>query len=728
MSVDLESLPPPEPAVGEKRPESEYNKWYSLDARIERILGALRVSNLEGAVVDHVGGLSDTVDAVVSGSNRTTWQHVKAFKHRAQIEAISRHCILRLPASCDLIVELGAGQAVLGHAVSQLSGVPLVAVDRRGNSTAFEDSVYPDAPPVSRVTADIAEGGFCPEEAKNVCLLAKHLCGHGSDLAVDAALELGPRLGLLCLAPCCHSKMLWRSLLGRTRVWLEEAGFCNCQKDFSMLLDVIRLGRTGSKGQPGGPCPKWRMRNFVRDDEIQPLSQRACRVIDESRIARLRAAGFEVTLVEYCSADITPDNVLLLAAPVRGTLSQLISREPLREERNVSAEAFTIPDSCILLELDPKCGLTLPQRVISYILEQRLSRFSSLRLVRPLTGSSTAPAVLMESLEGRLKDLLREVLACTCLSRSMTRVLALDTAVFGTEELVVAVSQLLSETGELATLRVSGRPKSLESSMCKVLGSERLAPATFTHTLCVTRELGATGTGGTEIFRFSVLPREVLDPTACSARARAEALGPRIAHMCSEVALRCERRLRCVSAVAVWTDQSESETWVLDWADRFFTAGATVTELRLHPWVYCRKKNEERSVNEADVKEREDCGCRHGEAGDLVVTRIGAGEVLNAADVLLCHMSEGVSETLIGMLSALLKAAFAVSALKARGVGVVRLRCGRSGRAVKRWHRHTTRLFEKIGASHIEILHLLSDRELERTVVFQWFICHKDMA
>merc|ERR1712129_594112 len=83
-----------------------------------------------------------------------------------------------------------------------------------------------------------------------------------------------------------------------------------------MLVDVIRLSRAG--GSENGKyvhCAKWRLRHYLKPGEAEVLGRRACRAIDEARLSRLRDMGFNVAMVEYCNADVTPDNVLILAAP-----------------------------------------------------------------------------------------------------------------------------------------------------------------------------------------------------------------------------------------------------------------------------------------------------------------------------------------------------------------------------------------------------------------------------
>merc|ERR1712130_991210 len=109
-----------------------------------------------------------------------------------------------------------------------------------------------------------------------------------------------------------------------------------------MLCDLIRLSRVG--GIVAGkaiPCAKWRLRQLIKDEEIDDLSQRACRLINEARMHRLRTAGFQVRVVEYCESGLTPDNVVLLAS--RDFNAPLL--------KPMQVESSNLPKAGVLLEL-----------------------------------------------------------------------------------------------------------------------------------------------------------------------------------------------------------------------------------------------------------------------------------------------------------------------------------------------------------------------------------------
>ena len=280
--------------------------------------------------------LSLAIDEVLRRSTRHTFQDAKVSKHRIQIEAIGTEC-LRYMACCDLLVELGAGQGILGQAISLVSRCALVAVDRRSNTDAFE------AHGTQRLQATV--GSLLDEQlvGERICLVAKHLCGHATDDAIDLALRLHEqdKLGLLCLAPCCYVTMTWDRLNPEFLTWFQRASFPGTKSRFDLLLDTIRLARAGPSA-----CPNWHLQSDAED------GRKACRIINEARLARLECHGLTVKAVEYCDPKVTPDNILLLAMP-----------RSLERDLDESA-----PSGWVLLELDPAAPSSLAERIGAYVL------------------------------------------------------------------------------------------------------------------------------------------------------------------------------------------------------------------------------------------------------------------------------------------------------------------------------------------------------------------------
>lgn len=201
-------------------------------------------------------------------------------------------------------------------------------------------------------------------------------------------------------------------------------------------------------------------------------------------------------------------------------------------------------------------------------------------------------------------------------------------------------------------------------------------------------------------FMYSLLPRSLLDPCAWT-EARKSETAPRSFWRCFEVATRWPQRFEGAEAVALWTDGATPTKWLKRWADLFMPCGSEAVEL-LCP---------------ANLK-------LHNKLNNLKVTGQSTHGVsgVTGASILLCDVGFGGDEV-VEALKELLSLCTAKHALllAQRGLVVLKLRCGKTSRSLKRWHRDMARNLEaKLGAHRIELLHLLGDRDQERTAIFEW--------
>jgi len=576
--------------------------------------------------------------------------------------------------------------------------------------------------------------------------------------------------------------MRWESLMPESKTWLHKVGFTGGEDDFETLCDIIRLSRAGP-----GACSKWRLRHKIAATEEEQLGRLACRVIDEARLARLRAAGLRVALVEYCNPQITPDNVLILACHGQLPLAGLTS--PLQ------APCVNSPTRGVLLELDKEGPASVQQRLVAYLHEQRATRFPSLRVVLSAgdPNVSKAPGVICTVTEqSTLAALIQELMRCLLLRRIIARLLPFDRRCVSYAALASEVREIINAGTAHATVRVLARPRHVEKQVCDELGQEYLSPAHFTHLLCLstlhlpassspadegsrvaasaeglrsdragedvssnasdatTSPYHTTGEGsasgspsgsntsgqspagtpasvkdaGTRprgfnppsrlvkeeaessddpVFRYAVVPRSVMDITVWTSARQVETY-TRAYWRSFEVATRWPQRFRGRANVALWTDSEAQEpsSWLLAWADQFLMPGSSAVE------VHFSSNSRERTGLELRQLRRP--------AGLDT-----AGSVQTS--VLLADVAFG-GDAVLDELQALLRLATAGdSAPIARsGLAVLRLlKCGRNSRSVQRWHREMAHVFEaKFGARHVELLHLLVDKEKERTAIFLW--------
>ena len=214
---------------------------------------------------------------------RTTWYSAgKRHLHQPQLEALAGLVAPMAESSGDprderVVLELGAGQALLGRLVSRITSAPLVAVDRRDTGDAprtshdddREDAGRDDmAPPgenddapvpapalapapesdaspdlkMTRVVVDLtrctydhllADANLAPrhltdaDAPPSAVVVAKHLCAGATDAAVRLVVDGAARrpgraaVASVALAPCCHPQIRHEEYSGAE--WLERA-------------------------------------------------------------------------------------------------------------------------------------------------------------------------------------------------------------------------------------------------------------------------------------------------------------------------------------------------------------------------------------------------------------------------------------------------------------------------------------------------------------------------
>lgn len=158
------------------------------------------------------------------------------------------------------VVDLACGHGLLGQILLLLdqSSPQALAVDRRiPDSAVILAAALQDEWPrlknqIQFIEQNIESITFTPDDL----LVSAHACGSLTDLVLESAMAVGARVAVL---PCCH--------------------------------DLQRSDSGGLQGWMDGPL-----------------------AIDATRVARLHAAGYQVT-TQTIPADITVKNRLLLAEP-----------------------------------------------------------------------------------------------------------------------------------------------------------------------------------------------------------------------------------------------------------------------------------------------------------------------------------------------------------------------------------------------------------------------------
>ncbi len=188
------------------------------------------------------------------------------------------------------------------HAPDHVSDVDAVTVAESSAST--------------RVCIDVADielpalfQDAAPPQA-GVLVCAKHLCGVGTDLALDCIerARYWPHLRCILIAPCCHQTISWNALPESFRQWFLDRGFESSWWNlFKLLVHVSKSSK------PNGHFGSFSALSDVSPLKLYALGRLARRCIEEARCFRLRSLGFFTRIYRYSPSAVTPDNLVIVS-------------------------------------------------------------------------------------------------------------------------------------------------------------------------------------------------------------------------------------------------------------------------------------------------------------------------------------------------------------------------------------------------------------------------------
>ena len=352
----------------------------------EEIYSSLDEIDLAEKEEQCTGGLSESI-----ARNRIK---VGGTRHLHQIASILGHLRdNRLLTSTDNtinVIEMGAGRGMLGLVVSGAaaassfnSKVRLFLVDRSGTRAKAEtrirsaandekgdhskanksspDCLKLDLVEVTRIKADLAHVHMpialpfistesLPTKSSKTVVIAKHLCGSGTDLALKSLhhYPTGSIDGCV-MATCCHGLCDWNDYVGRN--YLLKL-FCSVgqlgsfgEQDFDVLKRWTSASVLDDSHAPSedteihhtehskSSCKYYcNVMTVVKELKLSCGGNglgRACqRIIDYGRCEYMKSSlfdaslatdaapediSFDVKVLHYCSRKVTPQNALLLA-------------------------------------------------------------------------------------------------------------------------------------------------------------------------------------------------------------------------------------------------------------------------------------------------------------------------------------------------------------------------------------------------------------------------------
>ena len=226
---------------------SKINSFYSSLGP----LVAVEPRDVDTPVSDELRLIEETVVKAVAPAQSSFKQLRHAQQDAKIVYEMLKHKLL--PASnCDglsstntVYVELGAGRGVLGQAVSSVSSESSLVLVERSGQRRKADTQLRRVPggQFTRIRMDIRHcrlAGLRPfleheRGPKRVVVIAKHLCGVATDLALRSLETLPESVASrgLSIATCCHHACMWDDYVGKD--WLVSSGFSRSE------FNVLRL-------------------------------------------------------------------------------------------------------------------------------------------------------------------------------------------------------------------------------------------------------------------------------------------------------------------------------------------------------------------------------------------------------------------------------------------------------------------------------------------------------
>jgi tRNA:m4X modification enzyme len=352
-------------------------------------------------------GFSEALDhySIRSGGSKQLVQQASLIGHMRRIGALPTHTTDDAGTEKDTIdkisplvlLEMGAGRGMLGLATTLVAcgaglEVRFVMVERstsrnKADSTlrsqTGDDSsnphpqymkIDPSKIEWSRVQCDLSHvhlpsvlqqgkdgsssNGESSTSKRNIVVVAKHLCGAGTDLALKSLHPIKDQLKACVIATCCHGVCSWDDYVGRDylRLAMEDQDISFGPAEF----DLLRRWSSGTVKEGNSPCcqkPRSAAAqgdakfHIVEDDthrehvipdlggsinsisevvkalglacDVQGLGRACQRLIDHGRCEYMRCDLLPeqqesecgaTELLHYVSADVTPQNAVLVSA------------------------------------------------------------------------------------------------------------------------------------------------------------------------------------------------------------------------------------------------------------------------------------------------------------------------------------------------------------------------------------------------------------------------------
>lgn len=217
------------------------------------------VADIDAQIRNEIGGGQSSFDQL-----RHVEQDIKIVHHMisAGLLQVKSSFSGDIPVNRDVFLEFGAGKGLLGYAVHFADpSASIGLVERSSNRKKIDKFLTDRQASFERYRMDIRHC-YLPKlplvitapdaiETRKVAVIAKHLCGVASDMAIRSLchLEGGPYRKGLALATCCHHACQFDDYVGRD--WLVSLGVTRAEFDvFKYWSSWASLDRTAAHRKP----------------------------------------------------------------------------------------------------------------------------------------------------------------------------------------------------------------------------------------------------------------------------------------------------------------------------------------------------------------------------------------------------------------------------------------------------------------------------------------------
>ena len=294
---------------------SKINSFYSsLGALV-----AVEPRDVNAPVSDELRLIEETVVKAVAPAQSSFKQLRHAQQDAKIVYEMVKHKLLSPSPNCDrpssihtVYIELGAGRGVLGQAVSSVSSESSLVLVERSGQRRKADTQLRRAPggQFTRIRMDIRHcrlSGLPPlslehkRGPKRVVVIAKHLCGVATDLALRSleTLPEGTASRGLSIATCCHHACMWDDYVGKD--WLVASGFSrsefNVLRFWSSWAFTLGSTRVSDASDPQEHAPE--AQDQEKEHQTPALPQSVARPSGVTREA-MAECGFKIKrLLDY---------------------------------------------------------------------------------------------------------------------------------------------------------------------------------------------------------------------------------------------------------------------------------------------------------------------------------------------------------------------------------------------------------------------------------------------